>query len=503
MRLPLLALLGLSACPAPQKAFPDGFLFGAATAGFQIDPGCPTLPDAQCVDTRSDWYQWVTSEAELQDLKDLMSFEPLANGPGFWELYEQDFDRAKDELGLGSVRVSIEWSRVFPQPTDGLDGAALDAAADAANVAAYHRQFAAMKARGLKPLVTLHHYTLPVWIHDGVACHKDLATCTAKGWLDRERVVREIAKYAGFVGREFGGEVDLWATQNEPYAVVLPGYLLPSKDRVNPPGLSFRMQEAKAVLVAMIEAHARMYDALKAGDTVDADGDGTVASVGLVYAMTPARPASDSRVDTRGAENVFYLWNTVFLDGIAKGLVDGDLDGKPDTAEPRADLVDRLDYLGINFYTRITVTGTGTASLPTLSPLTTFDPTNLVLWEDYPKGLYDMELHVKARYGLPMYVTETGTDAAPGGDRVESWLVRHLEWTKRAIRDGADVRGFYYWSLMDNYEWNHGMAMKFGLYAVGTDAAKTRTPRSAVATFKDITTRRDLSPALLQKFPPE
>jgi beta-glucosidase len=112
-----------------------------------------------------------------------------------------------------------------------------------------------------------------------------------------------------------------------------------------------------------------------------------------------------------------------------------------------------------------------------------------------------MELHVKDRYGLPMIVTETGTDAAPGAERVESWLVRHLEWTKRAIRDGADVRGFYYWSLMDNYEWNHGMGMRFGLYAVGTDAARTRTARSAVATYKDITRRRDVSPELLRRFP--
>lgn len=500
--LPLL-LLALSSCPAPQKAFPDSFLFGAATAGFQVDPGCPTLAESACVDTRSDWYQWVTSEAELQDLKDLVTFEPLANGPGYWETYEQDFDRAKEELGLNSVRVSIEWSRIFPNPTDALDGARLDTSADPEAVAAYHRQFAAMRARGLEPLVTLHHYTLPVWIHDGVACHKDLATCPAKGWLDRERIVREIAKYAGFVAREFGGEVDLWATQNEPFAVVLPGYLLPSKDRVNPPGLSFRTAEAKAVLTAMVEAHARMYDAVKAGDTVDANGDGAASQVGLVYAIAPTRAASDSRVDQRGADNVFYLWNTVFLDGIARGLVDADLDGKPDTAEPRADLVGRLDYLGINFYTRITVTGMGSAALPTLSPLTTFDPTNLVLWEDYPKGIYDVQLWVKERYGLPMYITETGTDAAPGGDRVESWLVRHLEWTKRAIRDGADVRGFFYWSLMDNYEWNHGMGMKFGLYAVGTDAAKTRTPRSAVTTYREITRARDVSAGLLERFPPE
>ncbi|MFO0596150.1 MAG: family 1 glycosylhydrolase [Myxococcaceae bacterium] len=492
----VIAVMLVTGC---ERSFPEKFLYGAATAGFQIDPGCPT---SACADTKSDWYQWVTSPNELQDLKDFITFEPLDHAPGFWELYEQDFDRAKKDLGLNALRVSIEWSRIFPNPTDGLEGDALAAAADAQNVAAYHAQFAALKARGLKPLVTLHHYTLPLWIHDGVACHKDLAGCVNRGWLDEARITREIAKYAGFVAKEFGGEIDLWATENEPFAVVLPGFLLPSKDRVNPPGLQLKFAEGKAAMVAMIKAHARMYDAVKANDTVDADGDGTAASVGLVYSMTPTKgkdPAS--KVDTRAAENVFYLYNTAFLDGVAKGLLDADLSGEPDTAEPDPTLANRMDWIGINYYTRITVKGSGSASFPTLSPLTTFDPFSLELWEDYPKGLYEMELQVKNRYGLPSYVTETGTDAAPGDQLVESWLVRHLEWTKRAIKDGADVRGFFVWSLMDNYEWNHGMDMKFGLYAVANDAQKTRTARSAVKTYAAIIKAQDISAELLKKFP--
>lgn len=501
-RVLVVVALAAAGCQAP--AFPEKFLFGASTAGFQIDPGCPTLPEAQCVDTKSDWYQWVTSAAELQDLKDFITFEPLANAPGAWELYEQDFARAKQDMGLDSIRLSIEWSRIFPNATDGLEGDALAAAADAANVAAYHAQLAALKAKGLTPLVTLHHYTLPLWIHDGVACHKSLSTCTQRGWLDRERIVREIAKYAGFVAKEFGGEVDLWATQNEPFAVVLPGYLIPSKDRVNPPGLSFKFAEAKAVMSAMIEAHARMYDAVKANDVADADEDGRAAFVGLVYSIAPTKPQDAAKpLDVKAADNLFYLYNTAFLDGVCKGVVDADLNGRPDAPEPDPQLSGRMDYVGINFYTRITVTGTDTASFPQLSSISNFDPTSLVLWEDYAKGLYDVELWVKDRYGLPMMVTETGTDGAADPVKIESWLVRHLEWTKRAIKDGADVRGFFYWSLTDNYEWNHGMNMRFGLYEVAKDAAKTRTARSAVATYADIVKKRDISAPLLEKFPPE
>lgn len=496
-----LLVIGVFFAACTPKPFPEKFYFGASTAGFQVDPGCPS---SNCTDTRSDWYQWVTSESELQDLKELITFEPLENSPGFWELYEQDFDRAKNELGLNSIRVSIEWSRIFPNATDGLEGEELTAAADAANIATYHAQFAAMKARGLTPLVTIHHYTLPVWIHDGVACHKDLSTCTNRGWLDRERIVREMAKYAGFVAKEFGGEVDLWATQNEPFAVVLPGYLLPTKDRVNPPGLSYRYAEAKAVMNNMIEAHARAYDAVKANDLVDVDKDGTAAFVGLVYSIAPVKPMNpENRLDVKAAENTFYLYNTAFLDAVTLGRLDADLNGKPDDAAPVPSLAGRMDYLGLNYYTRITVEGTETASLPQLSSISNFNPLTLVPWEDYSKGIYDIQMFVKDRYDIPMMITETGTDGAPDGVRIESWLVRHLEWTKRAIKDGADVRGFFYWSLTDNYEWNHGMAMKFGLYEIANDAAKTRTPRSAVATYKQIIKQGDISAELLKKFPPE
>ncbi|MBL9038657.1 MAG: glycoside hydrolase family 1 protein [Archangium sp.] len=484
-------LCALSACSP--NAFPDDFIFGAATAGFQVEAGCPTLPAEQCEDRRSDWYQWVTSPTELDDLKSIMSFEPLSHAPGQWETFAADLDRAQRDVGLQGLRLSLEWSRIFPNATDGLEGDALAAAANPEALATYHAMFDALRARKITPLVTLNHYTLPVWIHDGVACHRDLATCVNRGWLDHDRIVREISKFAGFVAREFGDDVTLWATLNEPFAVVLPGYLLPSADRVNPPGLTLKVVEAKQVMVAMIDAHARMYDAVKANDPT--------ATVGLVYSTTPTRPKDPaSRVDQRAADNVFYLYNTAFLDGVVSGLVDADLDGQPD-GPARDDLTGRMDYLGINFYTRITVKGIGGPIFPTLSPLTTFDPLELALWEDYPLGLADVIRHVRQRYGVPMYVTETGVDSAADATLGARWLVRTLQATKQALHDGADVRGFFTWSLLDNYEWNHGMAMRFGLYAV--DAEKSRTPRPSVGAYRDIIRARDVPESLSKTYPLE
>jgi beta-galactosidase len=491
-----------SAPPAQKPPFPAGFLWGAAIAGFQVDMGCPTLSAAECEDRNSDWYDFLARRAELPDLQDRISVDPISASPGHWELYAQDFERAKSELGLNGLRISLEWSRIFPTATDGIEGyEALKAVANPKALAKYHAMLAALKMRGMTPLVTLNHYTLPLWIHDGVACHKDLKGCAHRGWLDRERTVREIAKYAGFCGKEFGAEVDLWATQNEPFAVVLPGYLLPSAERLNPPAVSFQYDAAKTAMVAMIEGHARMYDALKANDLIDADGDGKASFVGLVYSIVPVVGKTDSKTDQRAAQNVFYLYNTAFLDGVAKGDLDAALNKKP---VHREDLANRMDYLGINYYTRITVTGVDSVSLPDLSPLTTFDPTNVELGEDYARGIYEMAMHVKDRYGLPSIITETGAQVQTDASLGASWLVRYATWTKRAIKDGADIRGFFYWSLIDNFEWNHGMAYKFGLYGIDkSDPLKKRSARSAVAAYLEITKAKDIPAALETQFPTE
>lgn len=481
--------------------FPDGFTFGVAIAGFQADMGCPTLAPELCEDRRSDWYQWITSQEIIDEAATHSSGDPPSAGPGFWELYEQDIKRAAD-LGLTGFRFSFEWSRIFPNATDGDDTDALmDLAADPVAVARYHAMLKAMADHGLKPLATVNHYTLPVWIHDGVACHKDLKTCPARGWVDSERTVREIAKYAGFLGREFGGEVDVWATENEPFAVVLPGYILPTADRVNPPGLAVSSVAAKTVFNALIEAHARMYDALKAADTKDADSDGKAAEVGIVYAMTPFRPANpDEPLDVRAAERTYYLWNIAFLDAVAKGMEDPELDG---VGVFRESLANRMDYIGVNYYTRVTVEGTDEVLLPDLSPLTTFNPFTLSLWEDYPRGIYEVVMAAHERYGLPIIIAENGLDIPQDDEAVASrFFAQHLTWVWRAIRDGVDLRGYYAWTLVDNYEWNHGMDLRFGLFAVEPDdKTKARRARPHAAVYSDIATRRAISPEMQALYP--
>jgi beta-galactosidase len=257
---------------------------------------------------------------------------------------------------------------------------------------------------------------------------------------------------------------------------------MPTEARTNPPAQSLMTREAKIAFGALIEAHARMYDAIRANDTFDADGDGIAADIGLVYAMAPVAPHDPANpADVAAAENVFYLWNMAFLNAVAGGMFDENLDGN---AVARPDLAGRMDHLGINYYVRVGVQGTDAPVLPDLSPLTTFNPLTIEQDEIYPRGIYELTTLVHQRFGIPMVITENDGQAVPRGDleAERRTMVQTLAWLARAIDDGADVRGYLYWSLVDNYEWNHGTTLPYGLYAVDPhDPAKARVPRPTAA----------------------
>jgi len=483
--------------------FPEDFLFGTATSGFQVEMGCPTLTADLCDDPNSDWYQFVTSPETVDDpLAFVKGDDPTVLGPGHWELYETDFDLAAQQLGNNALRLGLEWSRIFPTSTVGVAGYEnLSALADPDALEHYHRVFAALRARGLQPLVTINHYTLPLWMHDGVGCHEDFRNCAPRGWLDRETIVAEIAKYAGFVAREFGDEVDLWTTLNEPFAVLLPGFLLPSPERSNPPAVFFHLADLKTAMAAMIEAHARMVDAVRANDLKDADGDGLPHLVGIVYAMSPAVPLDpNNELDRQAADNAFYLWNLAFLNAGALGQFDPELDG---VGVYRSDLDDRLDFLGLNYYARMTVEGLPFSLFPWASPLMTFNPLTLSFDEVYPRGIYEITAFIQEAFDVPVYVTENNGRSDPD-DCVASeirYLVEHLSWLWYAVEQGVDIRGYFYWSLLDNYEWNQGMR-EYGLFAVDLDDPdKPRSPRQSVAVYRAINEAHGVPPELAAEYP--
>ena len=468
------------AAESAKTGFPPHFLMGTAVAGFQIEMGCPHLAAEICEDRHSDWYEFITSPWTRFDPLLFMSRQPPSTGPGFYELFSQDLDLARHALGSNAVRLSLEWSRIFPTPTFGVSGyQQLHQLASPTALEYYHRIFADMKRLGLRPMVTVNHYSLPNWIHDGVGCHRDFAHCQRRGWDDPKTIVPEIAKFAGFVAHEFGSEVDDWLTLNEPFAaVVLPSFLFPSPSRSNPPGVVLQIEAAKRATEAMIVAHARMYDAIHAEDHWSADASGVHARVGLASVLLAVSPASESAADRQAAANMRYIFNDLFLNAIATGFIDVAWDGH---AILRPDLAGRLDFIGINYYERVTSGALGFTVLPQLSPLMNFVPR---AYDDRsPESLYQV-LKETSRYGLPMIVTETGVDHAGDTNRSLGWIKGTLGAVGRATAEGLPVGGYFYWSLMDNYEWNHGMQQRFGFFAVDPlDPEKLRTARPAVDLF--------------------
>lgn len=478
--------------PEATAAFPEDFLFGTAVAGFQVEMGCPSLPPAQCEDRGSDWYQFITDKTLRRERLLFIAGDSPSMGPGFYETYEQDLALARHELGVNSMRLSLEWSRIFPNPTFGIsDHEALRQQASAEGLAYYHALLQHMAQLGIKPFVTINHYTLPLWIHDGKACHKNIKTCQAKGWVGAD-IVPELAKFAGFAAREFGYVVDHWMTLNEPFAaVVLPGYLFPNPTRTNPPGVRLKIKEARLAAKTMIEAHARMYDAVHEQDQVDADGDGLKTQVGLVNVFFSVRPNKPERaVDVNAADDLRYWLNEIFMNAVVNGELDENWNRQ---TVYRSDLQGRLDFVGLNYYASIKVDGT---RLPLLKPISKLIRLGLKsrVDDNYPQGIYQVISEAAERYQLPIYITETGVDQARDEDRGARWLVDTAAWTRQAMADGYDVRGYFYWSLMDNYEWNHGMAQRFGLYAIeGDDPLKTRKPRAAVPIYGTLTRQRSLA----------
>ncbi|TNF37054.1 MAG: glycoside hydrolase family 1 protein [Deltaproteobacteria bacterium] len=473
----------------PEATFPKSFLWGTAVAGFQVDAGCPTLPAEACEDRSSDWYQWVTDPDLIAESATAVSGEPLSHAPGMWETYDADFARARDELHTGAIRLSLEWSRLFP------DGAAEQATtvdalatyADSAAVAHYRAMFQAARDRGLTLLVTLNHYTLPLWIHDGKACHQDLASCEDRGWLDGDRILPAIGLYAGFCAKTFGDQVDLWATVNEPFGMVLAAYIFPSPERTNPPGLALHVPEGVTAIENLIRGNAAMYDAVHANDTVDADGDGVAAKVGPVKAVVAFAPQDAANPDDLIAvEHADYVMNRVFLNGVVKGELDHDLDGVADETLPS--LAGRLDYLGINYYTRMQVQLLG-GSIASGYALTDFMPDlENGLFNIYPEGLYEVVTAMATSYGKPIIITENGM-LEPTDDAGETYLLPHLRALHRAMSEGHEVLGYFYWSLVDNYEWNHGMDFRLGLYALDI-ATKARTLRPVGVRYGEVVRAR-------------
>jgi beta-glucosidase/6-phospho-beta-glucosidase/beta-galactosidase len=523
-----LALTGGMARAEVVRPFPPDFLWGTAISAFQSEMGVGAPNDPN-----TDWWVWVHDADNIADGR--VSGDLPEDGPGFWTLYATDARLARRRLYNNALRLSIDWSRLFPSPTTGVDIsggidagdlAALDALADAAAVAHYRTVLATLRAHGLEPMVTVSHFTLPTWVHAPIAIRDAFAGVdpfngdvppglTQSGWLD-PGIVDEFAKLAAYMAWKFGDLADLWCTINEPLVVLINGYLnAPGIGGNFPPGV-FNFAAIVQAIPQLVAAHARAYDQLHALDTVDADGDGTPVAAGVVHNMSAFHPTNPTDAeDVVGAEHADYLVNRVLLTAITSGAFDENLDGDSvDPGETRPDLAGRSDFIGVNYYLRARVTGLGTTLTPRI-PLLDFLPTITYQtpntagppcpsvcsdfgWEIYPAGLREVLTFV-GTLGVPVYVTENGTADAADSRRPE-YIVDHLTTLHGVIEDGvADVRGYFHWSLTDNFEWSAGYYPQFGLFTYDP-ATGTRRRRPGARPYAQIARRGGITRALERRF---
>ena len=433
----------LDAERSPAARFPAAFVWGTATAAYQIEgawnedgkgesiwdvfcriPG--VIEDGQSADVSCDHYHHLEEDLDL-----------LA------------------ELGAGAYRFSIAWSRVLPEGTGRVNEQGL---------AFYDRLVDGLLERGIRPFVTLYHWDLPQALQE------------RGGWLSDD-VCSWFADYARVVVDRLGDRVHEWITLNEPQVTAFAGY----EWGVHPPGVK-DVASALAVSRNLLLAHRAGADAIRA-----ASPD---ARVGIALNLSPAHPASGSPEDAEAARIADGAGNRWFLDPLFGRGFPQDVVDRYGAIAPALDGYDgALDFLGVNYYMRHVVraaprTRLGFETLPPQGPLTEMG------WEVYPDGLREILTRVHRDYApAEIFVTESGAafpDEPDGDDhaRVE-YLRDHFNAAADAIDDGVPLRGYFVWSLLDNFEWQFGFTKRFGLVYVDYET-KRRTIKSSGRFYRSV-----------------
>ncbi len=455
-RLVALFALSLAAgCGPAGLDFGPKFLWGAATSAHQIEGN----------DTDSDIWAWEQAGNTL---------EKAGLADDSYRRFTED-SRLLTEAGLNAYRFSLDWSRLEPSPGQWNDEAE----------AHYHALLDDLKARGIRPMVTLHHFSAPRWLNDFARPPGGI-----DGWAD-PRAADAFESFARHAATAFGGQVDLWLTFNEPMVYALGAYA----EGHFPPGthqMDLTEKLLPTVLPNLIDAHVRAARAIHEADTVDADGDGSAARVGIAQDIVPLHPATGA--DRAGTARYDSFYNHLFLRAAAQGAYDATLSGDGPVDHP--EWAGSLDFVGINYYTAVAFVSAQAfhpvEGLPCDGSLET--ATGLPLealgcpaikgersdqgQEIVPDGLREAVTAVWQAYGLPIFITENGV-ATLDDDLRSRHLAAHLKALHAAMAAGARVEGYFYWSLLDNFEWG-SFAPRYGLYRVDYANDFARSPTGAV-----------------------
>ena len=430
--------------------FPPDFIWGAATAAYQVEGA--TAEDGR---GESIWDRYGAGPGNI------VNGDTGVVACDSYHRHSED-TRLIRELGLDAFRFSIAWPRILPDGSGRVNLAGLDH---------YDRLVDELLASGIDPYVTLYHWDLPQALED------------RGGWPARE-TVEAFTQYTEAVVSRLGDRVRHWITLNEPWVVSWLGYGL----GVHAPG---RANEKDALAAAhhVLLAHGRAAEVLRR----DAPG----ARVGVTIDLVPMYPLTYAEADIHAARHSDGFRNRWFLDPVlGRGYPRDMLEGYA-TMLPRIEdddlrtIAAPLDFLGVNYYTRNVVRAREGTTTPAQVETDGAEHTEMG-WEVYPEGLTDLLVRLHREYELPdLYITENGAafaDARRNGsvsdpERI-SYLERHLGALGNAVAEGVPVRGYFLWSLLDNFEWAFGYSKRFGIVHVDFETLE-RVPKASFAWYRD------------------
>jgi|AntRauTorcE11897_2_1112592.scaffolds.fasta_scaffold00031_27 beta-glucosidase len=425
------------------QKFPNGFLWGASTAAYQVEGGItndwsqwePTVADnlAQTAEKRLKGVvpNWGAVKHKAQNPDNYIS----GSAASHYQKFEQDV-ALMNELSLSAYRFSIEWARVQPRADEFDDEV----------IAHYKRALSLLRENNITPLLCLHHFTNPAWIAD------------ISGWHD-PRTVAHYLNYVEKITEELGSLCDIWFTFNEPNAFALSRYLgggiWPdwSDATTNP----YRMVKA---VRNMAKAHKQARSIIKRYNPS--------AKVGIDHGHIVTKAINSNPLSKLIAKVLAYLSNDFF-----PNMING-----------------HEDVLGTHYYVRVDV-HVGLSGPAKWADHHDSDAKTDMGWGIYPRGIYEVTQKLKTK-DLPIYITENGL--ADSRDELRRQFIHdHLEWLQKSVADGADVRGYCHWSLLDNFEWSEGFWPQFGLISYDNQTFE-RTIKDSARYYAQITKENKVIP---------
>jgi beta-glucosidase len=434
--------------------FPQGFLWGTASAAYQCEGG----------NRNNQWYRW-------EQQGHILSGDECEDAADWWQRAEDDFDWA-EQMENNALRLSLEWSRI--EPTEGhWDGAALDR---------YRHMLLDLRRRRITPVVTLHHFTDPLWFAE-------------RGGFTDEMNIFFFVRYIQHVIEALHDVCTFWVTINEPNVYAFQGYLFGAF----PPGQQ-DLKQALLVLRNMMQAHVEAFYVIRSKQPESLIG------YCLHYRLfDPANPLSFLDRSIAGVQERIFNWTPLQAGETGRFMFPaGSLLGQI----PRA--AGARDYHGVNYYTRDRVRfdpllATGTFGRRVMSPKAVRNDPGLdnSFGEIYPEGMYRVlkEVYRRTHGNKPLYITENGFSDVQD-DRRPRAILEHLVMVQRAISSGIPVRGYFHWTLVDNFEWNNGWHVRFGLIDLDPQTQR-RSPRRSASMFGEICRANAITENIVERYVPE